>query len=122
MATGPDKIKINNTNNKFPDKGNFSASQNNNGKNAFEKGIAKSALKGASQQGSLSERLDNAATNAKKFAIKKGAEYAAGALLTPAAGTAVKGLMNTKVGDKIAEAAAKNSDPISRYKNKKRKK
>ena len=125
MAASPDKIKINNTNNKFPDKGNFSASQNNNGKANFQREVLNNSLNEArkpKEQNNTVRKLEDVVNNVKKEAIKKGAEAAADYFLTPAGGEAVKAFMKTKVGDKIADAAAKNSDPISRYRNRKRKK
>lgn len=125
MAAGPDKIKININNDKFPDKGNFSASQNNNGKANFQKDVMNSSLNELRKpkgQDSAVRKIEDTVNNVKKEAIKLGAEYAADAFLTPAAGAAVKAAMNTKVGDKIADVAAKNSDPISSYRSRKRKK
>ncbi|HIS90784.1 MAG TPA: CHAP domain-containing protein [Candidatus Faecisoma merdavium] len=103
----------NDTKDKIPSNGNFSAKQDNQGSklnkpsNTLNKGFNPNQVK----------------DNAQKKLIKEGAKTAANAYFGPAGGAAVEKLSNTKLGQKALDSAnnvAKKSSPFNFFgKNKK---
>ena len=103
----------NDTKDKIPSNGNFSAKQDNQGSklnkpsNTLNKGFNPSQFK----------------DNAQKQLIKEGAKTAANAYFGPAGGAAVEQISNTKLGQKALDSAnnvAKKSSPFNFFgKNKK---
>lgn len=103
----------NDTKDKIPSNGNFSAKQDNQGNklnkpsNTLNKGFNPNQVK----------------DNAQKKLIKEGAKTAANAYFGPAGGAAVEKLSNTKLGQKALDSAnnvAKKSSPFNFFgKNKK---
>lgn len=120
----------NNNENKFPNQGNFSASQNNIGKNIKTgnsdldslKNIAtnsinntKNANNNPNQEQKMTDDPQGLKDNIKKEGTKKALEMAANAYAGPAGGELAKAVMNSKLGNKAMNALTNlNKSPLER--------